>query len=189
MRFIIIDGLDGSGKDTQANLVKEKYLKKGKSVILRSHPSNDNSYGIKAKKALLGKGKYNKIKASLYYAFDVIRSVRMYYGEADTVIFVRYLMGVAYLPFPLAKLFYKFFEITLPTSKYMFFLDVQPEEALKRLQSRDDNEMFENLEDLIKVRNKVLKLAGNWHVINGTGNIEEVNAQINSILDALNKNE
>ena len=110
MRFIVIDGLDGSGKDTQANLIHQKYLSRGENVILRSHPSGDNSYGIKAKKALLGSGKLNKIKASFYYALDVIRSVRMYYNKADTVIFVRYLMGVAYLPFPVAKLFYSLFK-------------------------------------------------------------------------------
>lgn len=187
MRFIIIDGLDGSGKDTQANLIRKRYLEKGKTVILRSHPSNDNKYGIKAKKALLRSGKYNKIKASAYYALDVIRSVRMYYGKADTVIFVRYLLGVAYLPFPLAKLFYKLFETILPTSKYMFFLDVKPEEALKRLKSRDDEEMFENLDDLIKVRKKALRLTKDWLIINATDNIENVNVNLNTILDILDK--
>jgi len=188
-RFIVIDGLDGSGKDTQANLIREKYLKKGESVILRSHPSNDNYYGIKAKKALLGKGKLNKTKASIYYAMDIIRSIRIYYGNANTVIFVRYLMGVAYLPFPLAKLFYKLFEAVLPISECMFFLDVEPQEALRRLQTRNEEEMFENLDDLIKVRKKVLKLSEGWHIINATENIEDVNRQINSILDYLDENE
>jgi dTMP kinase len=92
-------------------------------------------------------------------------------------------MGVAYLPFPLAKLFYKLFETILPTSEYMFFLDVEPQEALKRIQTREDEEMFENLQDLIKVREKVLKLADGWHIINATCSIENVNAQINLILD------
>nr|WP_279383587.1 hypothetical protein [Methanobacterium formicicum] len=72
----------------------------GESVILREHPSTDNSYGKKAKDALLGRGKVNKIKASLYYALDVIRSVRKYQGKADNIIMVRYLMGVAYLLTP-----------------------------------------------------------------------------------------
>ena len=38
MRYIVIDGLDGSGKDTQANLIQEKYLRKGEHVIVRTHP-------------------------------------------------------------------------------------------------------------------------------------------------------
>jgi dTMP kinase len=183
MRFIVVDGLDGSGKDTQANLISQKYLEEGETVILRSHPSSDNKYGIKAKKSLLGKGKFNKTKASIYYALDVIRSVRMYYGKADTVIFVRYLMGVAYLPFILAKLFYKIFETILPTSQYMFFLDVTPEEALKRLQSREEEEIFENIDDLIKVRKKALKLANNWYIINSNHSIKDVQKEISLILD------
>ena len=182
-RFIIIDGLDGSGKDTQANLVRKKYLEMSESVILRSHPTIDNNYGIKAKKALLGDGKLNKFKASFYYALDVIRSVRMYHGRADNVIFVRYLMGVAYLPFPIAKILYKFFETILPTSKYMFFLDIEPEEALERLKSRDEQETFENLQDLIKVREKALKLAQKWYIINANDNIDNIYKQINSFLD------
>lgn len=187
-RFIIIDGLDGSGKDTQAALIKQKYLDKGESVILRSHPSNDNSYGIKAKNALLGKGKFNKFKASIYYALDVIRSVRLYYKKADTVIFVRYLIGVAYLPFPLAKLLYEIFYIILPTSRYMFFLDVNPEEALKRLQLRDDNEMFENIHDLIKVRKKALELVQEWYIIDTGDSIQNIQREIDYTLEIIDKN-
>ncbi len=54
MRFIVIDGLDGVGKDTHARIIKKKYLDSGQSVILRSHPENDNIYGRKAREALLG---------------------------------------------------------------------------------------------------------------------------------------
>ncbi|HRZ18652.1 MAG TPA: thymidylate kinase [Methanofastidiosum sp.] len=185
MRFIIIDGLDGAGKDTHAELIRKRYLNKGDNVILRSHPEEDNSFGLKAKSSLLGKGKINYMRASFYYALDVIRSVRLYYEKGDTLIVVRYLMGVAYLPLPLAKLFYKFFSSILPTSKYMFFLDVEPEESLKRLSTRNETEMFENLDDLIKVREKALELAKDWNIINTCQPISEVQNQIESILDKL----
>ncbi len=185
MRFIIVDGLDGSGKDTHANLIQEYYLAKGEKVIVRIHPSKDNAYGINAKKALLGHGKINHIKASMYYALDVLRSVRKYHGKAETVIMVRYLMGVAYLPFPIAKLLYMFFSTILPTSNYMFFLDVEPDELLNRLLKRNEHEMFENLNDLIKVRGKAIELAKNWHIINTGRKIEQAQLEINKILDCL----
>nr|WP_319374324.1 thymidylate kinase [uncultured Methanobacterium sp.] len=187
MRFIIIDGLDGSGKSTQARLIQDKYLSRGESVILREHPSLDNSYGQKAKKALLGRGKANKIKASTYYALDVIRSVKKYDGTADNIIMVRYLMGVAYLPLPLAKILYSLFTMILPTSPYRFFLDLEPKESLKRMSVRNDEEMFENMDDLVKVRKKALELAQNWHIINTAGSIEEVKENINTILDDVDK--
>lgn len=178
MRFIVIDGLDGAGKDTHAYMLKEKCRDCGETVILRSHPESDNIYGRKAKDALLGKGKFNKIAASVFYTFDVIRSVRLYHGKADNVIFVRYLLGVAYLPYPMAKLLYKFFSLFLPTSNYMFFLDLKPDEALKRISKRDDQEIFENLDDLIKVREKVMKLSSGWKVINTSGNIDDVQEEM-----------
>ncbi len=185
MRFIIIDGLDGSGKDTHANLVREKYLSKGENIILRTHPSNDNIYGVRAKNALLKHGKINHILASVYYALDVIRSVRIYYGKGESIIMVRYLMGVAYLPFPIARLLYSFFSMILPTSDYMFFLDVEPDELLKRLLKRNEHEMFENLNDLIKVRGKALELAKDWNIINTGHSIEQAQIEINKILDNL----
>jgi dTMP kinase len=185
MRFIVVDGLDGSGKSTHAQMIHQKYLEKGENVILREHPSNDNSYGLKAKKALLGRGKANKIKAALYYALDVIRSVRLYYQEGETLIMVRYLMGVTYLPLSLAQLLYRVFTAVLPTSDYMFFLDLEPEMALKRLSERNEEEMFENLEDLIQVRDKALQLVKGWHIINTEGSIEDVQRRIDIILEEL----
>lgn len=185
MRFIIVDGLDGAGKDTHANMIKNRYSARGDIVILRSHPENDNKYGRKAKQALLGRGKMNHIKASMYYALDVIRSIRLYYRKADTVIVVRYLIGVAYLPFPLAKILYKFFATFLPVSEYMIFLDVEPEESLRRISSRSEQEMFENLEELIKIRTKALILANKWHIIHTNRPVEETHAAIDELLDRL----
>jgi dTMP kinase len=154
MRLIIVDGLDGVGKDTHATLIKQWYENKGMKVLLRSHPESDNFYGRKAKKALLGTGKRNRIKASLFYALDVLHSLKQYYrkGDYDVLIMVRYLMGTAYLPDRLATLAYTFFEHLVPTSDAMFFLDASPKELLHRIQKRSETEMFETREELIKVR-------------------------------------
>ena len=67
MRLIIVDGLDGVGKDTHAELIKDRYEKHRESVVIRSHPESDNFFGRKAKKALLGKDNYNKVKAWRYW--------------------------------------------------------------------------------------------------------------------------
>ena len=46
-----------------------------------------------------------RISASLFYLLDVLRSVVLYWWRpVDYVVFVRYLMGTAYLPEPLYKL-------------------------------------------------------------------------------------
>jgi len=185
MRLIIVDGLDGVGKDTHAKLIKDKYEKMGERVILRSHPESDNFFGRKAKKALLGKGKINKLKASIFYMMDVLCSIKKYYGkkEYDTLVMVRYLMGTSYLPERLTQIAYDLFENFVPTSDYMFFLDAPPEKLLKRFEERNELEMFETFDELVKVRKKALFLTDGWNIIDTTGTIEETFSYIWNILE------
>lgn len=189
MRLIIVDGLDGVGKDTHALLIKKKYEKKGEKVVVRSHPESDNYFGKKAKVALLGKGKVNKLKASVFYMFDVLRSVRKYYRQKDidTLVMTRYLVGTAYLPTGLAKIAYSFFYGFVPTSKYMFFLDASPEELLDRIETREEKEMFETIKELVKVRKKALMLVKDWIIIDTSCSIEDTFFKINKDLDRLDE--
>lgn len=186
VRFIVIDGLDASGKDTHAEKIRRKYESRGERVIVRSHPAEDNWFGRMAKTALLSQGRSNRIKASFFYALDVIRSLLKYYNrKCDTLIMVRYLMGTAYLPSPLDKLAYKFFKALLPTSRFMFFLDVSPEECLRRIKGRKIREMFESYDEIVKVRKKALKLVSEgWHVLNTDFPAEKVAAEIERILNS-----
>ena len=190
MRLIIIDGLDAVGKDTHAEFIYKKYLNKGEKVIIRSHPELDNFFGKKTKTALLGKKKSDKLKASFFYIFDVLRSIKKYYHkeEYDTVIMVRYLMGTAYLPEKLALFAYNLFEHFVPVSDYMFFLDAPPNELVKRVEKRKEKEIFETYEELVRVRKKALKLAKNWNIIDTSKSIDETFLKIDEILNKLDKN-
>lgn len=189
MRLIIVDGLDGCGKDTQADLIRKKYEKKGEKVIVRSHPESDNFFGRRAKKALLNEGKINKFKAAVFYMLDVLRSIRIYYRrkDADTLIMVRYLVGTAYLPTRLAKIAYKFFIGFVPLSDYMFFLDASPKVLLKRVEARKEKEMFETLDAMEKVRKKALMLVNKWEIIDTSGSINHTYNTINDKLNILDK--
>lgn len=184
MRLIIVDGLDGVGKDTHARLIKDFYKAKGESVKIRSHPESDNFYGKVAKRSLLGSGKINQLKASMFYAIDVLESLRLYYRpmKYDTLIIVRYLMGTAYLPSSLAGFAYHLFEKFVPTSDCMFFLDADPNELLDRIKRRNEVEMFETYDALVKVRKKALGLAKDWHIIDTSGSIEDTFSQIRRVL-------
>lgn len=170
MAFVIIDGLDASGKDTQAAALVRSLQQMGKSVFLRVHPAEDNLFGRKARQFLYLKGKNAHFASAVFYMLDVLRSVVLYsWRKHDYVIFVRYLMGTAYLPSPLHVFAYRFFALTVPTSEFMFFLDVSPREAERRIrQTRSRVEMFEHLAELRRVRLKALSLAlsGGWRVLN-----------------------
>ena len=187
-RFIAIDGLDGSGKDTQARLIKEKYEKEG-TVIIRSHPTSDNFFGRKSKSALQSKkSKLNKIIATLCYGADAIRSVIKYYGKADTVIFVRYTLAVSYLKKSISVPVYKLVCFALPVSEYFFYLDVSPEVLMERVKKRNDTaEVFENYDDFVKVRAKAEPVLYNWHVIPANDSPAEIFKRIETILDELDQ--
>lgn len=183
-KFIVFDGLDGCGKDTQVNLIAEVYEKQGRKVEIRSHPCCDNKFGRKSKQALLKTGKLNHLKATLYYGLDALRSVQMYYYNKDTdvLIFSRYTMAVAYLPDIVNVIVYKIVSNVLPKSDCMFFLDVSPEESLRRIQSRnEEEEMFENIEDLRKVRSKTKIATYEWNVIPADDAPEVISEKVREI--------
>ncbi len=117
---------------------------------------------------------------------DVIRSIFLYtWQKYDYVIFVRYLMGTAYLPSPLHRIAYHFFALLVPKPDNMFFLDTTPQEAYRRIRrARKDQEMFESINELRKVRVKGLSLAliGKWQIIDAGRSIEEVGVEIQKLL-------
>jgi thymidylate kinase len=100
---------------------------------------------------------------------------------------VRYLLGTAYLPKKLASFAYRFFANFVPVSDYMFLLDASPEELYDRIEKRDFKEIFETLDELKKVRDKVLMLTKDWHVIDTKGSVDDTYNNIELILDKLDK--
>jgi dTMP kinase len=169
---VVIDGLDGSGKSTQAKLLCRRLSLLGLSYVLRTHPAEDNFFGRLGRKYLKIEGKSARVAASLFYMIDVIRSIVLYrWRKLDFILFVRYLMGTAYLPAPLHKLAYLFFYVVVPIGDCMIFLDVTPEEALRRIESRSEgkSEVFESMEKLFEVRKKARDLVsfGGWRSLNG----------------------
>ena len=138
---------------------------------------------------LYSSGKGAHFASAFFYMLDVFRSVFVYsWQKYDFIIFVRYLMGAAYLPSPLHKYAYRFFAVLVPRSKDMFFLDVKPEVAFGRIVlNRDRREMFEDIDSLRKVREKVLSLTsiGDWIVIDAAGGPGEVQREIRSRLKSV----
>ena len=103
---------------------------------------------------------------------DVLYSILKYsWRHYDYIIFVRYLLGTAYLPSPTDKVAYHFFTTIVPKPEKIFFIDIKPEMAYERIMKREDKvlEMFEKPEALQKIRRKGLELAslGKWLIIDG----------------------
>jgi dTMP kinase len=157
-----------------------------KTAFLRVHPESDNWFGLKARTYLYSNGKSAHFASALFYMVDVIRSILLYsWRRADFIIFVRYLMGTAYLPSPLDVFAYNFFSSVVPKSNTMFFLDVSPTEAAARIaKNRKQTEMFESLSALRRVRTKALSLTrfDKWTVIDSNRPVAEIALELETNL-------
>lgn len=76
--FVVFEGLDASGKSTQAFRFRSFLHSQGKTVFLRFHPSSGNFLGIKGKQFLYLKGKGAHFAAAFFYMVDVVCSILLY---------------------------------------------------------------------------------------------------------------
>lgn len=153
LRFIVVDGLDGCGKDTHAGRMKILLEAEGNSVSVTSHPSG-RPFGRISKRFLREAGPLARLFTTLFFTADVLVSVRELKRRGDrTTILVRYLLGTAYLPEALAPMGYRVLRDILPFPDLAIFIDIEPEIAHRRIGARGHTpEMFETPEKLASVR-------------------------------------
>ncbi len=169
-RLVVVDGLDGCGKDTHADAMKKLMEADGQDVTVISHPSNKR-FGRLSKQALQGSGHVPRAMATIFYTMDVLGSVaRFNRSREGTYIFVRYILGTAYLPRFLAPTGYRLFRRLLPFPDIAIFIDIDPSVALRRIETRDHKrEMFETKEKLESVRKVARALtADEWVTIDNS---------------------
>jgi thymidylate kinase len=119
---------------------------------------------------------------------DVINSILQYsWRNEEYIIFVRYLLGTAYLPSPIDRIAFHFFDTLVPKPEKMLFIDIKPEVAYRRIikRTKSTREMFEEPEALRKTRDKGLSLAwlAKWHIVDGSKSPAEVEYLIRNLLE------
>lgn len=148
-----------------------------------SHPSG-RRFGRISKASLQSSGRVARFWATFFFIADVLVSVKGLRNQEGTVIFVRYLMGAAYLPKSLAPYGYKLFRNLLPFPDVALFIDIEPKVAIRRIEERDHKrEMFETEEKLTEVR-EVAKslLSSEWIVIDNSIDGEEPFREVETVL-------
>jgi dTMP kinase len=187
IRWIVVDGIDGSGKSTIGSMILDHYRGQGERAHMISHPS-ERLLGRISRRALRGRGRMLKLVATTFFILDVLASVirlRGYRKRYQTLIFIRYLMGAAYLPRRLAPLGYDFFSKLLPVPRRLLLVDIEPRVAVERIGEREEEkEMFEDLDSLVRVRDKVLMLAqDDWDIVDNSGDSVATRSSVLEIID------
>jgi dTMP kinase len=186
MTWYAIDGMDGSGKTTSSDFIREQLTEEGRKVLEITHPNQGTPYGRKAAKYLLRDGKAAVMVSTFYYILDVLHSLRVkrkHGKEYDDIIFVRYSLAAAYLPERLCRLAYKLIEFMLPIPDVKIYVDVEPKIALERIYARGEElEMFETEEKLEKTRRRMRMITGSWTTVDNSGPPEGTREQTRKIL-------
>ena len=195
-KFIVFEGIDGSGKSTQAKLLKA-YLENTNIECVSTLEPTYGRVGTLLHEILSGKEKADPgVIAALFAAdrLEHISEMEKSLKEGKTVISDRYyLSSLAYqstdLPY---EWVYALNERAMSILKpdYTFFVDVSPENSLSRIEKgRESFEIYENLEKLSHVRNKYLEIIDklssdeNIFIIDGNKPVEEVFEDIKKLIN------
>lgn len=138
-RLIEFEGIDGSGKQTQAALLRERLLKRGVRVSSYSYPDYRSDYGQQIKSFLAGDIHLTGEEQFLIYLLDMVKDkprVRQRLESDEFVVMDRYYLStIAYqcangVDYARAKKLVRLME--LPTPSVVFYLDIPPSVSRER---------------------------------------------------------
>jgi len=192
-KFIVFEGLDGSGTTTQANLLF-KYLKKqGKKVYLTGEPTRSLIGGL-IEGQISGDWQSSPECLQLLFTAD-----RTHHLEKEIIPLLKKGIIVVCVRYILSTLAYGNLEIKDEkwlmeiNKKFIwpnitFFLKVRPEICIRRIKKeRFHKELFEKEEKLKKVSKNYLKFAKRFrdiYIINGEKPIKEAFEEIKNKISA-----
>lgn len=193
-KFIVFEGIDGAGGETQSKLLSS-YLGKGAKNL--SYPDYKNPIGKIIHQYLHNQYDLPVETQFLLHSADFIKDavkILKWLDEKKTVIADRYFTStIAYQGlrgFELKKAL-RFAEIfNIPKPDLIIYLDISPETSMRRkLEEKgnlDRNEKDKKFSKELKAQYRKMakkSIFGEWVVINGEKSIEEVFEEIKKIID------
>ncbi len=156
-KFVVFEGLDGSGQSTQAKLLKEYFDQQGIAAFLTKEPTQWTAAGKKIKKVLDEKTAIEPLKFQELFARDRAQHLKEEIipalKQGKIVICDRYAfssLAYGWLDIVISQLVILNEDFIGPDC--VFFLRVSPEECLRRIQVRGERtKFFEKLKKLKKV--------------------------------------
>lgn len=187
--LIVLEGIDGSGKSTQAKLLYDWLIKEGYKAVLLREPTNGKYGRILREK--LKSGKLPPDEAYRLFLLDRIEDVQTNIIPAlkkgYVVVIDRYFIStIAYQGasgIPIDKIISDHKKYGVPIPDIVFVLDIPADEAINRLKRLKRNfDSFEKKDFLEKVR-KIYLNVGRYIptlviIVDATRNVKEVHELI-----------
>ena len=182
-KFIVIEGIDQSGKKTQSILLRNRLKKKGYKVGYISFPKYNTSIGKLVKKCLHDDSFSLEMSHILLSAnrWESEKEVRYKLENMDFVVCNRYCdSNIAYgLANGLKKEWLENLDLGLPKSDLTILIDIPIiESVLRKSENRDRYEKDRKFLNNVKSRYKKLATMNKWSRIKGNKSKEEVSKEI-----------
>jgi dTMP kinase len=191
-KFIVFEGLDGSGQSTQAGLLRDFLLEKGYEVVLTKEPTIESEAGRKIRKVLDKKLNLNPKELQELFAQDrkehLENTIIPALKQGKIVISDRYFFS----SFAFGTVDNLDLEWLIEINNSFLFPDisfllkVKPETCIERIEGRGlTKTLFEKKEKLEKTWETYKVLPGrfeNVYLINGERSIDEIFKEIKEIL-------
>lgn len=160
-KFIVIEGIDGSGKDTQLDLLADRMKSNRISFVKEKQPTTSPIGTMIRINYLSGDVQADEMTVRLLFLADCYDHITKPNGLLDVlnnglnVICCRYYYSnIAYgaLSQPLSRLIeMNEWNSSLLRPDLILFLDISAEEAMNRIIARSNTERYETLDKLAKV--------------------------------------
>jgi len=195
-KFIVFEGIDGAGKTTQINLLREALEKRGYSCAVTAEPT-DLPSGKAIRRALAKEVDSTPLQMAEMFAHDrelhntdAQVGIEKLLKDGTTVICDRYYYSsLAYQGTVLGYDTVAALNLDNPnirTPDICIFLDLTPEKSLQRIGARGEAvEMYENLDYLTRTRTTFFEIFDKLRqrdekiaIIDADGSVEQVSARI-----------
>ena len=190
-KFIVLEGIDGSGTTTQIELLAEELENRGMKVYTTFEPT-DSPIGELLNQILRGETDVEWDEKTLMLLYSADRNLHMKYmqkllEEGYWVICDRYkYSSYAYQGDALEWDDFKLMEDineSFPKPDHAFLLDTPVDVCLERINSRGESlEMYERREKLSSIREKYIRYKGTMKVIDGNRNRYEIREELLSYI-------